>query len=209
MNRTGQTRGYGDAENRLRGDPPLGGTRQHAHGVQNAMHLRRATRADLTLLKSWDTKPHVAAATGADGAFDWESELGHDPDWRELLIAEEGGRAIGVMQIIDPAEEETHYWGAIESGLRAIDIWIGEEGDLGRGYGTRMMRLALKRCFAEASTRAVLVDPLAGNSGACRFYERLGFRSLDRRTFGTDDCLVYRLDRLAWQQGAGDAHKDA
>ena len=164
------------------------------------MRLRRASRADLALLKSWDTKPHVVAATGEDGAFDWESELGRDPDWRELLIAEADGRAIGVMQIIDPAEEDTHYWGEIESGLRAIDIWIGEEGDLGCGYRTEMMRLALARCYAEASIGAVLVDPLAANIRACRFYERLGFQSTCRRTFGTDDCIVYRLDRHAWRQ---------
>jgi aminoglycoside 6'-N-acetyltransferase len=164
------------------------------------MHLRRATRADLALLKDWDSKPHVAAATGADGAFDWEGELGRDPNWREMLIAEKDGRALGVLQIIDPAAEETHYWGEIESGLRAIDIWIGEEGDLGRDYGTGMMRLALERCFSNAAVGAVLVDPLARNSGACRFYERLGFRPVGRRTFGHDDCMVYRLDRHAWQR---------
>jgi aminoglycoside 6'-N-acetyltransferase len=164
------------------------------------MHLRRATRADLALLKNWDTKPHVVAATGEDAAFDWEGELGRDPDWREMLIAEQDGRPIGVIQIIDPAEEETHYWGEIESGMRAIDIWIGEEGDLGRGYGTKMMRLALERCFSDMSVGAVLIDPLASNSRACRFYERLGFQSVGPRTFGNDDCMVYRLDRHAWRQ---------
>ncbi|MGZ9020171.1 MAG: GNAT family N-acetyltransferase [Rhodoplanes sp.] len=169
------------------------------------MHLRPAARADLALLKSWDTKPHVAAATGEDGAFDWDRELGRDPDWREMLIAEVDGRAIGILQIIDPAEEETHYWGEIESGLRAIDIWIGEECDLGCGYGTEMMRLALERCFSEASVGAVLVDPLANNSGACRFYERLGFRPVGQRTFGNDDCIVYRLDRHAWRRTVRDA----
>jgi aminoglycoside 6'-N-acetyltransferase len=173
------------------------------------MHLRRASRADLALLKSWDTKPHVAAARGADGAFDWEDELGRDPAWRDLLIAEVDGRAIGILQIIDPTEEETHYWGEIERGLRAIDIWIGEECDLGCGYGTEMMRLALARCFAKAAVGAALVDPLAANFRACRFYERLGFRPVGPRTFGTDDCIVYRLDRDIWQRAAGDVQKDA
>jgi aminoglycoside 6'-N-acetyltransferase len=164
------------------------------------MHLRRATRADLALLTSCNTKPHVVAATSEDGALDWEGELGRDPAWRELLIAEVDGRAIGVMQIIDLAEEETHYWGEIDRDLRAIDIWIGEESDLGRGYGTEMMRLALERCFSEASVGAVLVDPLAGNFRACRFYERLGFRPVGPRTFGNDECIVYRLARHAWQR---------
>ena len=169
------------------------------------MHLRPVTRADLALLKSWDTKPHVAAATGGDGAPEWENELGRDPAWREILIAEVDGRALGILQIIDPADEETHYWGEIESGLRAIDIWIGEERDLGRGYGTEMMRLALERCFSNAAVRAVLVDPLASNSRACRFYERLGFRPLGPRTFGDDHCIVYRLDHQAWRRTVHDA----
>jgi aminoglycoside 6'-N-acetyltransferase len=166
------------------------------------MNLRPASPADLPLLRSWDAKPHVIAASGADGAFDWEAELPRCVGWRELLIAEVDGRPVGVMQIIDPTEEETHYWGEIASGLRAIDIWIGEELDLGRGYGTRMMQLALARCFVEPTVRAVLIDPLASNTRACRFYERLGFRPIERRTFGDDDCMVYRLDRHIWQQGA-------
>ena len=164
------------------------------------MNLRPAVSADLSLLRSWDTKPHVIAATGTDGAFDWETELPRIVEWREMLVAEVDGRPIGVIQIIDPAAEETHYWGDIEAGLRAIDIWIGEEHDLARGHGTEMMKLALARCFSEASVSAVLIDPLADNTRARRFYERLGFRPLERRRFGDDDCMVYRLDRHAWQQ---------
>jgi aminoglycoside 6'-N-acetyltransferase len=58
-----------------------------------------------------------------------------------------------------------------------------------------MMQLALERCFADPAVRAVLVDPLASNTAAHRFYERLGFRFVERRRFGADHCLVYRLDR--------------
>jgi aminoglycoside 6'-N-acetyltransferase len=163
------------------------------------MHLRAARPSDLDLLLFWDSKPHVIAATGDDGSFDWESELPRRPEWRELLIAEAEGRPIGALQIIDPASEETHYWGEVEANLRAIDIWIGEEADLGRGYGTQMMRLALERCFAEASVSAVLIDPLASNERAHRFYERLGFKRIEQRRFGPDDCYVYRLDRRAWR----------
>ena len=159
------------------------------------MNLRQATISDTDLLRAWDTKPHVVAASGDDDTTDWAFELPRRVDWREFLIAEECGRPIGVLQIIDPACEETRYWGDIPGGLRAIDIWIGEDADLGRGFGTAMMRLALARCFADESVSAVLVDPLASNRAAHRFYERLGFRRIERRRFGTDDCYVYRRDR--------------
>ncbi len=159
------------------------------------VEVRLAHPGDLALLKSWDDKPHVMAASGADDAFDWAGELPRTVSWRELLIAEVGGRPVGFMQVIDPAEEETHYWGEIEPNLRAIDIWIGEESDLGRGYGTAMMRSAIARCFADPAVSAVLVDPLAVNVRACRFYERLRFLPVQRRMFSDDDCIVYRLER--------------
>lgn len=111
------------------------------------------------------------------------------------MIAEVDGRPIGYLEIINPGREESHYWGDMPEGVRAIDIWIGEESELGKGYGTQMMRLALSRCFADQTVSIVLVDPLAGNTRAHRFYERLGFRFVEHRYFGDDECCVYRLDR--------------
>jgi aminoglycoside 6'-N-acetyltransferase len=165
------------------------------------MRLRPAAPSDLALLKHWDTKPHVIAASGNDDVFDWDTELPRRPDWRELLIAELDGRPIAMVQIIDPAREETHYWGDCPDNLRAIDIWIGEEADLGRGFGTTIMGLVLARCFAEPTVTAVLIDPLTSNTGALRFYERLGFQRVEERRFGDDDCYVYRLNRGEWEEG--------
>ena len=180
--------------------------------MQQRVRLRTATAADVSVLCHWDSKPHVAEATGGDEPYDWKSELPRAVEWRAFLIAEVAGDPIGFIQIIDPAVEETHYWGAIEQNLRAIDIWIGEEENLGRGYGTQMMELALGRCFAAPAVEAVVIDPLASNVRARRFYERLGFIAVERRTFGSDDCIVYRLSREGWlaarspsrQPGSGD-----
>jgi aminoglycoside 6'-N-acetyltransferase len=162
--------------------------------------LRPATPDDLALLRHWDEQPHVIASDPNDD-WGWEVELHRHPDWREQLIAELDGRPIGFVEIIDPAREESHYWGDTSADLRAIDIWIGEEACLGKGYGTQMMRLALDRCFADPAVSAVLVDPLAGNTRAHRFYERLGFRFVEARRFGEDDCFVYRLQRADYERG--------
>ncbi len=158
------------------------------------VNLRLATIDDLDLLRRWDEEPHVVAADPNDD-WGWEVELARDPDWREQLIAQIADRAIGFIQIIDPALEDSHYWGEIEPNLRAIDIWIGSEADLGKGYGTQMMKLAIERCFADPAVTAILIDPLASNTRSHRFYERLGFRFVEPRRFGDDDCFVYRLNR--------------
>lgn len=163
----------------------------------SSVTLRPATIADLALLRHWDEQPHVVESDPNDD-WGWEVELDRSPDWREQLIAEVDGRALGFVEIIDPAREDGHYWGEVPGNLRAIDIWIGEATDLGRGYGTRMMELALERCFADPEVVAVIIDPLATNTRAHRFYERLGFRFVERRRFGEDDCFVYRLPRADW-----------
>jgi aminoglycoside 6'-N-acetyltransferase len=163
--------------------------------------LRSANPADLTLLQAWDEQAHVIASD-PNSEWGWEVELGRDPDWREQLIAELDGRPIGFLQIIDPEREESHYWGDAAANLRAVDIWIGSETDLGQGYGTKMMALALARCFDDPSVSAVLVDPLTSNTRSHRFYQRIGFRFLERRRFGDDECFVYRLDRADYMQAA-------
>ncbi len=164
---------------------------------ETKIKLRPATIADLAILQYWDEQPHIIASDPNDD-WHWSEELKRNLEWREQLIAEINNRPLGFIQIIDPALDDEHYWGDIVPNLRAIDIWIGEEQDLGKGYGTKMMQLALMRCFKETSVTGVLVDPLASNTRAHRFYESLGFKFIEQRWFGKDDCFVYRLNRTDW-----------
>lgn len=156
--------------------------------------LRPASIADLDLLLYWDQQPHVIASD-PDDDWNWAEELQRFPSWREQLIAEVDGKPIGCLQIIDPAKEETHYWGDVPCNLRAIDIWIGEADYLNKGFGTQMMQQAIERCFANPQVTAILIDPLESNTGAIRFYERLGFEFVEKRNFEGSDCMVYRLER--------------
>lgn len=164
------------------------------------IQLRPASIADLPTLQRWDEQPHVIASD-PDGNWDWETELLRTPRWREQFMAELDGRPLGFVQIIDPALEETHYWGDVPQGLRAIDIWIGEADDLGKGYGTTMMLLAIRYCFKEPAVNAILIDPLATNIRAHRFYMRLGFRFAGQKRLGDDesDCFVFELKREDWE----------
>ncbi|WP_350290108.1 GNAT family N-acetyltransferase [uncultured Croceitalea sp.] len=158
--------------------------------------LRPATLKDLELLEYWDTQAHVIAGD-PDDDWDWKKELAVDPPWREQLIAELDGQAIGCIQIIDPVEEETHYWGEVPKNLRALDIWIGEAYHLNKGYGTQMMKQAIARCFSHPEVEKILIDPLKNNVKAHRFYERLGFKFVEERNFNGTACFVYELERAA------------
>lgn len=156
--------------------------------------LRLATIKDLDLLRYWDTKQHVIDCD-PDDSWNWAIELIRILNWREQLIAEMEKEPIGMVQIIDPYEEESHYWGDVEPNMRAVDIWIGEEEYLNRGYGTQIMNLAIQRCFGNPQVKSILVDPLKSNYGAHRFYEGLGFKFVAERKFDGVDCFVYELKK--------------
>lgn len=177
--------------------------------------LRIATAADVPVLERWDLDPTVIASTTDDLAEtvahgegnDWAENIAmHQDDVWEHWIAEVDGRPIGAMQMCDPHLEPTHYWGEIESNLRALDIWIGEAEARGKGHGEAMMRLAFTRCFANPAVTAIVIDPLNSNARAHTFYQRLGFVPTHRQTFGEDDCLVHKLTRADWlaRQTQGD-----
>ncbi|MBX2879778.1 MAG: acetyltransferase [Granulosicoccus sp.] len=168
------------------------------------LFIRQASLNDASILYQWDEKPHVKAATSNSGNVgfdaDWEEELAERDDGTEFFIAEVSGVPVGAMQIIDPLTERSHYWGTIGANHRAIDIWIGEESHLGRGYGTLMMRFAIDRCFSVAEVSAILIDPLASNTQAHSFYRRFGFEFIERRQFDQEsDCFVFKLTRESWR----------
>ncbi len=95
--------------------------------------LRPASPDDLDILQHWDNQPHVIDSDPNDD-WNWAEELQRNPPWREQFIACLHDRPIGFVQIIDPAEEETHYWGDVEPHLRAIDIM-----HLSHGYNKIMI----------------------------------------------------------------------
>jgi aminoglycoside 6'-N-acetyltransferase len=169
--------------------------------------LRPATVDDIAMLKAWDREPHVIASTTDDPDADeahegvtWEDEIAMQSGVYWYMIAELDGRPIGALQFIDPHLEPTHYWGEIEPALRAIDIWIGPADMLGKGYGDAMMRSAIALCFADPEVEAIVIDPLASNTRAHRFYQRFGFKPQGLRLFNHEDaCLVHRLTRADWR----------
>jgi aminoglycoside 6'-N-acetyltransferase len=171
------------------------------------IRLRNATIDDLATIQRWDEQPYLqdedVMGDHDYNDWNWSEELTKQPSWRYQLIAElDSDVPIGMLQIIDPAEEESHYWGEnCPPNLRAVDIWIGEHQYLGQGYGTQMMKIALEDyCFSNPNVTAVLVDPMANNLRAHKFYQKLGFEPQEIRYFGPDQTLVHRLTRETYER---------
>ena len=168
--------------------------------METGVRLRPAVPADAPTLHRWDEEPHVLASDPNDD-WQWDIELARSPPWREQLIAELHSAPVGFVEIIDPRQEESHYWGNdVAPDLRALDIWIGEPDARGQGHGETMMRLGISACFENPAVTAIVIDPLASNTRAHAFYQRLGFKPVERRMFGADDTLVHKLTREDWSK---------
>ncbi|MGL4759755.1 MAG: GNAT family N-acetyltransferase [Patescibacteria group bacterium] len=168
------------------------------------IELRIATQDDFGVLKEWDNQEHVIQALGDDydpnETWMYDQILKPSP-YVQILIATLDKTPIGVVQICDPHNEETHYWGEIDQNLRALDIWIGDIKNTSKGYGQRIMELALNCCFEDLKVTSVLIDPLLTNTRAINFYNRVGFEYLETRLFNeTDNCYVMMLTRDKFNQ---------
>lgn len=157
------------------------------------LRLRTATLADVPTLERWDEDPAVRDPALVGGWWDWSVELTGPASWVERLVAEDDGRPLGFVQLLDTAADPSGYWGDDAAlGVWAVDIWVGDAADRGRGYGSRMMRLALDRCVTVHGATTVLVDPLASNVDAHRFYRACGFEPMGERILDGDRCLVHQ-----------------
>ncbi len=92
-----------------------------------------------------------------------------------MLIVEFGGRPFAYAQ-----HYEVHVWpqphlDQLPPGSRAIDTFIGDPDMLGRGHGSRFLRL-LARSLLATGAPIVAIDPRAENLRARRAYAKAGFR---------------------------------
>ena len=162
--------------------------------MKGVLTFRDAVISDAPILRHWDTLDHVIDSD-PDDEWDWELELAKVVNWRVQWMFLLDGKPMGFVQIIDPEIEESHYWGQIGPGYRAIDIWIGPAEFLGKGYGTHMMQRAIDFCFADTTIHSIIIDPLVSNQSAIRFYQRIGFEFLELRKFEDSECSVHILHR--------------
>ena len=90
----------------------------------------------------------------------------------QFMICLSDGREIGSVYFRDIDRQE---------GVAEYGIFIGEEEDLGRGYGTAAARLALRFAFEDLRLRTIFLRFLADNIAAGKSYEHAGFCMTDRK----------------------------
>jgi len=150
--------------------------------------FRALLRSDLPLIARWLAAPHVQEWWG-------------DPDEQLHLVGDdlEQGAMVqfivatdqcpfAYLQCYDPAAWPENGFGALATGTRGIDLFIGEADMIARGHGCAFIRVFVERLLA-SGTPLVVTDPDPVNGRAIRAYEKAGFRK-DRLVDTPDGCTI-------------------
>jgi len=164
--------------------------------------FRRLGEEDLPMLHEWLQREHVKRWWSKHETFENVSEhylpaiLGSDPT--QLYVIERDDRAAGFIQTY-PVTDYPEYaalTGAGE-GVAGVDLFLAEEEQTGRGFGSRVIAEFVRGVvFATPTTTACVADPDADNRASIRAFEKAGFAAIREFQDPHDDNRVHVLMRL-------------
>jgi len=164
-----------------------------------SIELRQMVEEDLGLIANWLREPHVARWWREDPAAELAGYRrcidGTEPT--VALIAETDGQPVGWCQWYRWSEyPQAGQFGARPGDL-GIDYAIGAPEAVGRGLGTELVGVLVRKAWIAEPSAPVLVAVDVANSASRRVLEKNGFRLAGLREI---DCepeelsALYRLD---------------
>ncbi|MFL5402408.1 MAG: GNAT family N-acetyltransferase [Gemmatimonadales bacterium] len=143
--------------------------------------FRALAVADLHLLHEWLGRPHVAEWWGSPPSFqevaDEYGEMIGTPSTTRPYIALGDGSPIGYIQSYVAMGAGGGWWpNEQDPGVRGIDQFLADAGQLGSGLGTAMVRAFVEQLFTDPAVTRIQTDPEPHNRRAVRSYQKAGFR---------------------------------
>jgi aminoglycoside 6'-N-acetyltransferase len=133
------------------------------------------TASHAPLLAEWLARPHVRRwHPDAEARVEWARE---PPPGAAHAVLALDGCPIGYLRWTRVERETLDALGLchIPAGSVDVDILIGEEDCVGRGFGPRALALLIDTLRAEAAVPLVGLSPSVDNIAAQRAYAKAGF----------------------------------
>jgi aminoglycoside 6'-N-acetyltransferase len=146
------------------------------------------TEADLPLIRRWLLEPHVRRwwadppreTYPEDELEKYRSRIRGDADPTLLFLSRHRGRPFGFIQCYRIGDDDTYAASlALDAPAAAIDLFIGEPAEIGKGHGPKLIRAFLRDVvFVRYDVDECVIGPSVKNTSAIRAYEKAGFRFL-------------------------------
>ena len=150
------------------------------------------TLAHRSMLLEWLSQAHAQEWWG-----DAEEEVNliyDDKGEHQPFIACVDDEPIAYIQAWRPSKHPDLPWQfKMTPTTRGIDITIGDANNLGRGFGSMIIKAFVAKLFAEGATRLV-IDPDVTNERAIAAYINAGFTPYD--TFVSDEGSALLMELL-------------
>lgn len=80
-----------------------------------------------------------------------------------------------------------------KEGTFGMDLFIGEENYLDKGFGTQIVRSFIEYIFQHFPCQTILIDPASSNKRAIRCYEKAGFKFVKEAFDGVTNCYIMKI----------------
>lgn len=158
----------------------------------------------LPLWQQWSEKPHVKNAWFIDGYetvdIIHEKIKGNGYDYSFIFSLD--NRAIGYIVACDLyayrtiCKEPKGLFTREPPGTFCMDLFIGDETYLDKGYGAAIVRAFIDYIFAHFDANRILIDPAADNKRAIRCYEKAGFKIVGEAFDGITNCYTMEIKKI-------------
>jgi aminoglycoside 6'-N-acetyltransferase len=168
----------------------------------NAITFMPVTDAHRPLLLRWLSSPHAQEWWGnpqEELELIYDGKVEHQP-----FLACINDEPIAYIQAWWPSKHPDLPWQhAMTPTTRGIDITIGDEKNLGKGYGSHFIKHFAAKLFAEGATR-LIIDPDISNDRAVSAYMKAGFTPYE--TYATSDGTDLLMEMFPEDLDYGHGH---
>lgn len=139
------------------------------------MKIREFTTADLNIMGVWLAQDYIRKFWG--DPQDWIKEISENisADWVKYFIVE-CDTQIGFLQYYETDKAPQGEWSNEPIGTVGIDYLIGDIEYLGKGYGSKIVRLLVDFIKSKNKYDYIVADPIVENVSSIKVLENNGFK---------------------------------
>lgn len=160
--------------------------------------FRPMIEEDIPLYLEWAAREHVKSVWFIDGYeppdYIYSKIKGNGYDFPYIILLDK--HPIGYIVYCDLyaykniCEKPVGSFTNEPPNTFCIDLFIGEESQLNKGYGSKLVKQFSDMLLKKKKAKKVLIDPSSKNTRAIRCYEKAGFTIIDKSHDGTEEVTI-------------------